>query len=277
MLLTAAILWGFAFVAQRQGMKYVGPFFFNGFRFILGALVILPFSGIKFSKKEFQAGILLGIVLFMAATLQQIGIMSTTAGKAGFITGLYMIFVPILGVFSGDNASIRTWLGVTIAVGGLYLLSIHGRIDIALGDSLVLMCAIIFAVHVRMVGIYTRLFAPFKLAFLQFAVCGLLSLTGWGVLENANTTGLSHAIIPILYGGLISVGIAYTLQFFAQRRAPAADCAVILSLEGAFAVIGGYLILHEMMPTKSLFGCLLMLVGAILAGLPERRRLAESD
>ena len=277
MLLTAAILWGFAFVAQRQGMKFEGPFLFNGFRFILGALVILPFSGLRFSKKELQAGILLGIVLFMAATLQQIGIMSTTAGKAGFITGLYMIFVPILGAFSGDNASLRTWLGIVIAVGGLYLLSIHGRIDIALGDSLLLLCAIIFALHVRMVGIYTRLFAPFKLAFLQFAVCGLLSLTGWGVLENANTTGLSHAIIPILYGGLISVGIAYTLQFIAQRRAPAADCAVILSLEGAFAVIGGYLILHEMMSTQSLFGCLLMLIGAILAGLPERRSLVKSD
>ncbi|MDP8210323.1 MAG: DMT family transporter [Candidatus Stygibacter australis] len=277
MLLTAAILWGFAFVAQRQGMKYVGPFLFNGFRFILGALVILPFSGLRFSKKELQAGILLGIVLFLAATLQQIGIIYTTAGKAGFITGLYMIFVPILGAFSGDNASLRTWMGIAIAVGGLYLLSIHGRIDIALGDSLLLLCAIIFALHVRMVGIYTRLFAPFKLAFLQFAVCGLLSLAGWGVIENAETAGLSQAIIPILYGGLISVGIAYTLQFFAQRRAPAADCAVILSLEGAFAVIGGYLILHEMMSTQSLIGCLLMLVGAILAGLPERRSLVKAE
>ncbi|MDP8220831.1 MAG: DMT family transporter [Candidatus Stygibacter frigidus] len=277
MLFTAAILWGFAFVAQRQGMKFVGPFLFNGFRFILGALVILPFSGIKFSRKELRAGILLGIVLFMAATLQQIGIIYTTAGKAGFITGLYMIFVPILSAFSGENAGLRTWLGIVIAVGGLYLLSIHGRIDIALGDSLVLMCAIIFALHVRMVGIYTRLFAPFKLAFLQFAVCGLLSLMGWGVFEKSSTAGLSQAIIPILYGGLISVGIAYTLQFFAQRRAPAADCAVILSLEGAFAVIGGYLILHEIMSTQSLIGCLLMLMGAILAGLPERRKLVKSD
>ncbi|MCF7911086.1 MAG: DMT family transporter [Candidatus Cloacimonetes bacterium] len=274
MLLTAAMLWGFAFVAQRHGMKFVGPFFFNGFRFLLGALAILPFSGVKFSRSELRAGVLLGVVLFMAATLQQIGIIYTTAGKAGFITGLYVIFVPILGVFAGDNPGIRTWLGVIAAIGGLYLLSIHGKVDIDLGDSLVLMCAVLFAIHVRMVGQYARQYSPFRLAFLQFAVCGILSLSGWGVIEKAETSGWQQALTAILYGGLVSVGIAYTLQFFAQRKAPAADCAVILSLEGAFAVLGGYLILGESMTLQALAGCLLMLTGAILAGLPERKQLS---
>jgi drug/metabolite transporter (DMT)-like permease len=271
MLLVAALLWGFAFVAQRHGMKFVGPFFFNGVRFILGAVAILPFSGLKFTRKELQAGVSLGVVLFMAATLQQFGVVHTTAGKAGFITGLYIIFVPILGVFSGDNASVRTWLGVLTAVGGLYLLSIHGKVDIDLGDSLVLMCAVLFAVHVRMVGLYARLHSPFRLAFLQFAVCGLLSLTGWGVIEKADVSGWNQALTAILYGGLVSVGIAYTLQFFGQRHAPAADCAVILSLEGAFAVLGGFLILGETMSFQALSGCLLMLIGAILAGLPKMK------
>ena len=270
LLLLTAVIWGFAFVAQRHGMRFVGPFLFNGFRFVLGALVILPFSGIRFTKAELKAGLQMGIVLFVATTLQQIGIIHTTAGKSGFITGLYMIFVPILGAFSGDKAGFRTWLGIVTAVGGLYLLSFHGKVEVALGDSLVLLCAFFFAIHVRMIGVFSRLHSPFRLAFLQFAVCALLSLAGWGFIEKASITGLSNAVFTIMYGGLISVGIAYTLQVFAQRKAPAADCAVILSLEGAFAVLGGYLILKEAMSSQALLGCLLMLIGAILAGLPEK-------
>jgi drug/metabolite transporter (DMT)-like permease len=270
LLITAAMLWGFAFAAQRYGMRHVGPFLFNAFRFLLGSLAILPFCGIKFDKAELKAGIYMGIVLFIATTLQQVGIIYTTAGKAGFITGLYVIFVPILGAFSGDNASLRTWLGVVTAITGLYFLSLRGRTELVAGDSLVLLSAFFFAVHVRMIGEYSRLYAPLRLAFVQFAICALLSIISWIIFERASAAGVQKAIISIIYGGVVSVGIAYTIQIFAQRTAPAADCAVILSLEGGFAVLGGYLILGEMMSAQSLFGCLLMLIGAILAGLPDK-------
>lgn len=269
-LLSAAILWGFAFVAQRQGMKSVGPFLFNGFRFVLGSLVILPFSGLRFSKAELKAGLIMGFILFLASTLQQVGVMHTTAGKAGFITGLYIIFVPVLGVFSGENPQLRTWVGVLSALAGLYLLSIHGRQEIALGDTLVLLCAFFFAIHVRMIGVYSRKYSAFKLAFLQFSVCAVLSLICWAFLESASFSGTGEAMIPIIYGGVISVGIAYTLQVIGQKHAPAADSAVILSLEGAFAVFGGYLILDEKLSYQALTGCVLMLVGAILAALPTK-------
>ncbi|MCF7919981.1 MAG: DMT family transporter [Candidatus Cloacimonetes bacterium] len=272
LLLLAAAIWGFAFVAQRQSMAYVTPFFFNGSRFLLGALVVLPFSGWKFSKEELKAGLIMGFVLFLAASLQQVGIVHTTAGKAGFITGLYMIFVPILGSLSGESSGFRTWLGVVTAVTGLYLLSMTDGAVLAIGDMLILLCALVFAVHVRLIGHYSRLHSPFKLAFLQYLVVGVLSLPLWIFQEKAATSGWQQSLIPIIYGGVLSAGIAYTLQIFAQRKAPAADCAVILSLEGAFAGLGGYLILGEYFSLRMLFGCALMLCGAILAGLPEKKK-----
>jgi len=272
MLLLAAAIWGFAFVAQRQGMQHVTPFFFNGSRFMLGALVVLPFSGLKFTKLELKTGFMMGAVLFIAASLQQVGMVYTTAGKAGFITGLYVIFVPILGTMGGETSGLRTWLGVTTAVIGLYLLSMTDGATIELGDTLVLLCAFVFAVHVRMIGFYGRKFAPMKLAFLQYLVVGVLSIPVWFFQEKAAFGEWQQSIIPIIYGGVLSTGVAYTLQIFAQRKAPAADAAIILSLEGAFAGLGGYLLLKEYFSQRMLIGCALILAGAILASLPEKKK-----
>lgn len=272
-LLLAAAIWGFAFVAQRHGMKYVTPFFFNAVRFLLAAVVIFPLIKEKFTKEEILTGLQLGVILFTAANLQQVGIVHTTAGKAGFITGMYIVFVPIIGSLGGENSSFRTWLGVASAVIGLYFMSIKKDFTIETGDSLVLMCAFVFAVHVRMVGKFSRMYSAIKLAFLQYLTVGLLSVPVWIVHEQASVSGWEHSIIAILYGGVLSAGIAYTLQIHAQRHAPAADCAIILSLEGAFAGIGGFLILGESFSLKMLAGASLMLTGAVLAALPDRKHV----
>lgn len=270
-LLTAALIWGLAFVAQRKGMEYVTPFFFNGMRFMLGALILLPLTGIRFSKAELLSGIKLGTVLFIAASLQQVGIVSTTAGKAGFITGLYVIFVPILGVYSGESASIRTWSGVIMAVTGLYLLSFTDNENIAWGDMLVLLSAVFFALHVRLVGAEGYKYSPYKLAFLQYTIVSILSIALWLLFEPQGSKAWKSSLVPLLYGGILSIGLAYTLQIFGQRKAKAADSAIILCMEGAFAGIGGYLILNEQFTGRMLAGSILMITGAILAGLPEKK------
>lgn len=291
LLLLAAAIWGFAFVAQRVGMEHTGPLTFNGVRFALGAAALLPLiwwrgrlkvrercagtSGTARHGGQLCCGLVLGVVLFGGATLQQTGLVYTTAGKAGFITGLYVVLVPLLGLGLGARTRGATWLGATLAAVGLYLLSVTGRLHMELGDLLVLGSALFWAVHVLLIGRWAPGTDPVQLACLQFAVCSALSLAGAFVLEDPAWSQLRDALWPLLYAGLMSTGVAYTLQVVAQRHAPPAHAAIILSLESVFAVLGGGVILGERLALRGWVGCALMLAGMILSQLgPAGRRPA---
>lgn len=280
LLLTAAI-WGFAFVAQRMGMEYVGPFTFNGVRFLLGAAALVPLvwrlggrKGVepaperKASARAYVlGGALAGAALFAGASLQQVGLVYTTAGKAGFITGLYVVLVPLLGLFFRQRPGAGTWVGVVLAAGGMYLLSVTETFSMAFGDFLVLLCALCFALHVLLIGYLSPLLESVRLSCLQFAVCGVLSLIVALAVEEITWAGLEAAMLPILYGGLFSVGVAYTLQVVAQRKAKPAHAAILLSMESVFAALGGYLMLGEVMDARALIGCGLMLAGMLASQL----------
>lgn len=275
LLLTAAI-WGFAFVAQRAGTEFLGPFIFNGIRFAIGSLWLLPFILLKKRTKASvkSAGIqrsfgksviLLGAVLFIAASFQQIGVAYTTAGKAGFITGLYVIIVPFLAILLRKKTGLLTWVSAALALTGLYLLSMNGHWILQKGDLLVLISAFFWAIHVMVIDYQVDRWEPLFLAFWQFLICSLLSLSFGFIFETYQWEAIYQAAIPILYTGLFSVGIGYTLQIVAQREAHPAHAAIIMSLEGVFAVIGGWIILAELLMMRELLGCLLMLVGMLLS------------
>jgi drug/metabolite transporter (DMT)-like permease len=279
LLLLTAIIWGAAFVAQRLGMEHIGPFTFNGVRFALGALALQPLiwrmqqtrsgPGVS-SGRIIRCGLLAGCVLFAGAALQQVGIVYTTAGKAGFITGLYVVMVPLFGLMLGQRAGTGTWIGALAAAAGLYLLSVNEDFSIAFGDMLELVGAVFWAGHVLVIG---RLSPGMdatdavKLAAAQFTVCAGLSLGAGVAFESITWAGVSAAAVPILYGGLMSVGVAYTLQVVAQRDADPAHAAIILSLEAAFAAVTGYFVLGEVLALRALIGCGLMLGGMLLSQL----------
>jgi drug/metabolite transporter (DMT)-like permease len=288
LLLLAALIWGLAFVAQRVGMDHTGPLTFNATRFALGAVALTPLVMARARTggpgggpaapwtADLGRGLGLGLVLFGGATLQQMGVVHTTAGKAGFITGLYVVLVPILGLMAGQRTHGRTWLGALLAVGGLYLLSITGRLHMQRGDLLVLVGALFWAVHVLLIGRWAPKTEPVRLATLQFAVCAVLSAVGAVAFEQPAWSGIRGAMWPILYAGLMSTGVAYTLQVVAQRDAPPAHAAIILSLESVFAVLGGMAMLGEALSLRGWLGAALMLAGMIASQLEPRRRKAAS-
>ncbi|MCK5673917.1 MAG: DMT family transporter [Spirochaetales bacterium] len=284
LLLLTAIIWGFAFTAQRAGMEFIGPFTFNGVRFLLGSVSILPliFWETKADKKKERLnnekpskdhglklliiyGAAGGILLYLGASLQQIGIVYTSAGKAGFITGMYVIIVPILGIFFKHKAGWRRWVGAILSITGLYYLSVKGNIKINTGDIFVMLSAFFWASHVIAISHFSPKVNALKLAFIQYFFCGVLSLASAFIFENVQKNTIVLAWLPILYGSLFSVGIAYTLQIFAQKKAHPAHAAIILSLEGVFAVLGGWLILGESLGAKGIAGCALMLGGMFVS------------
>lgn len=293
-MLATAIIWGFAFVAQRAGMEFLGPFTFNGIRFALGCLSLLPLLLISAEqrtaadhllprpglKTTLLGGGALGLVLFLGASLQQIGLVYTTAGKAGFITGLYVIIVPILGLFGKQQPNIGTWIGAVLAAVGLYLLSITAGFTIETGDLLVLIGAFFWAAHVLIIAWLSPRINSIKLAFSQYLTCSILSLITASIVEAITVNAILQAFVPLLYGGLGSVGIAYTLQVIAQRDAHPAHAAILLSLESVFAAIGGWLILGEIISPRGLVGCGLMLSGMLLSqlwGIKHRASASVSD
>ncbi len=282
LLLLAALIWGAAFVAQRMGMDHVGPMTFNGVRFALGALVLAPFAlrdpgagnpAAMPTRGALLGGLLAGLALFAGASFQQVGIMYTTAGNAGFITGLYVVIVPILGLFWRQRPGLGVWIGAVLAAAGLYLLSVTGDLSISFGDLLVLVCAFCFAGHVLIIGWLAPRIPALRLSVLQYACCAALSFLAAAFTEEIRLGGILDAALPILYGGLMSVGVAYTLQVVAQKDAPPAHASILLSLEGAFAALAGWALLGETMTTRGLTGCGLMLGGMLLAQLwPEQAR-----
>ena len=275
LLLTAAI-WGFAFVAQRAGMTHMGPFTFNAIRFLLGGLSLLAVGSIfkkpfgmsvgiddQRPKRFILGGLITGLVLFAGASLQQVGLVGTTAGKAGFITGLYVVLVPILGLLIGRRASVYNWLGALLAVIGLYLLSVRQDFRISPFDGVVLLGAFVWAVHMHLVGHFSSRIGPVRLAIFQFMVCGILSLGVSILFETPTLTGVQEGWLPLAYGSFLSVGLAYTLQVVAQRKADPSHAAIILSLESLFAAIGGWLVLGEVMDGRGVMGAALMLAGML--------------
>ena len=280
LLLLAAAIWGFAFAAQRAGGKFIGPFMFNGLRFALGSLSLVPlilFFGRKPKNAEdklrnrngvTKPGLIAGIFLFFAASLQQMGLMETSAGKAAFITGLYIVIVPIAGIFLRQYIKLNNWLGAAMAVIGLYLLSITGEFSISRGDLYELIGAFFWAAHIHLIDYYSHKVNALKLSSVQFAVCALLSLITAAFFEAATINGILHAIIPILYGGICSVGIGYTLQVIGQKNAQPSHAAIILSMEAVFGAVGGCLILHESLNIQEIIGCMFMLAGMLLTQLP---------
>jgi drug/metabolite transporter (DMT)-like permease len=280
LLLTAAAIWGFSFVAQRIAMLHIGPFTYNGVRFALGSLSLLPLIWYRRHRAPLHpgqspasrniiiyGGSLLGLVLFIGSSLQQSGMVYTTAGKGGFITGLYVVLVPILGFFLRKSTHTGTWIGAIVATTGLYLLSITENLSISRGDLLVLLSALFWAVHVLLISWLSPQGSAIRLAALQFAVCSLLSLLTAVLFEDIVLNGILAAAVPILYGGLFSTGIAFTLQIVAQKRAHPSHAAIILSLEGAFAALGGWLIMAESFSLRGWTGCLLMLAGMLISQL----------
>ena len=274
-LLFVATIWGFAFVAQRIGMDHVGPFTFNGLRFVLGCLSLLPIiyfqrnsPSAKTNTGLIKSGIISGIFLFLGISFQQVGLVYTTAGKAGFITGLYVIFVPFLNLFfKQDKTGFGTWIGAVLACVGMFLLSVTNNMRMEFGDVLVLFSAICFAFHLIIIGRWSSRFNTAKLSFVQCIVCSVLSLLVAAVFETFILADILKIIIPLLYGGVMSVGVAYSLQIYGQKNSPASHAAILLSLEAVFAAIGGWLILNEILSGRAFLGCVLMLAGMLISQL----------
>jgi len=280
LLLIVSLIWGFAFVAQRVGMETLGPFGFNGLRFLLGACSLLPLllffksTTHLWDKELLKGSCLAGLILFAGASLQQAGLVYTTAGNGGFITGLYIILVPVLGLFLGQVTQLNTWLGGGFAVIGLYLLSFSDLNSINLGDVLTLLGAVCWALHVLIIAKLAPKVDNLRLAIIQFLVCAFCSL-GVAMMfeqESFSIENAQAAWVPIAYAGLISVGIAYTLQIIAQRHAPPSHAAIIMSLEVVAAAFGGWLILDERFSSLEVLGCTLMLIGMLVSQLPALKR-----
>jgi len=276
MLLAAAAIWGFAFVAQSVGMQYLGPFTFNFLRFMLGSFSLIPLIIMNNRKRSLKidsnnkknmliGGLLLGTVLFLASSFQQIGIIGTSVGKAAFITGLYVIIVPFLSVFLNQKLSLNAWLGAIFSIAGLYFISITDRFYMSTYDLLELGSALFYALHILLIDYFSNKIDAIKLAFYQYVTCSILSFFVSVFTEKIIIYEIFQAIIPILYAGICSVGIAYTLQIVGQKNAKPFYAAIILSMESVFATIGGFLILHENLTIKNILGCLLILFGMILS------------
>lgn len=283
LLLITAAIWGSAFVAQRLGMNAVGPMLYTGLRFTLGALAILPLALLLKEGRPprrplsrhglYLAGAAAGTLLFLGASLQQVGLLYTSVANAGFITGLYVVLVPLIGLLLGQRPHAGIWLGAGLAITGLYLLSVGDGFTIASGDALQLAGAVFWALHVLLLDAVARRTHAVRLACLQFATCALLSMIAAVLFETIDPAAIRAAAPAIAYGGLLSVGLAYTLQVVAQKDAIASHAAIILSMEAVFAALAGWLVLGETLTVRALAGCTLMLAGMLAAQLiPLMRR-----
>jgi drug/metabolite transporter (DMT)-like permease len=269
----------------------MGPFFFNALRFGLGSLVLIPLllprqsaakTGIREANAAFARPLILGgmgagSILFAGAALQQAGLVSTTAGKAAFITGLYVIIVPLMGLALGHKPTLTSGLGALIATAGLYLLSVTGSFSMVNGDLLEICGAFFWAAHLLVIGRLTARYQPLQLAFLQNLTCALLSLGMALFMEKIAWSEILAAAPAVVYSGFLSVGVAYTLQILAQKKSLPAHAAVILSLEAVFAAFGGWLLLQETLSARALFGCALMLAGMIFSSIFSSSRHSNNQ
>ena len=306
-LLLAATIWGIAFVAQSVGMKYVGPFTFNGVRSLIGAAVLVPVlfilnrsgnnssagtdsvipgSSSEPSKKASSAtpynrrdlwtgGIACGAALFAASSFQQFGIQYTTVGKAGFITACYIVIVPIIGLFLKKKCSPFIWVAVVMALIGLYLLCITDGFSIGKGDFLVLICAFLFSLHILVIDYFSPKTDGVKMSCIQFLVCGILTAIPAIILEHPNLSSFSGAWGATLYAGVMSCGVAYTLQIVGQKNINPTVASLILSLESCISVLAGWIILGQKLSTREIIGCVVMFGAIVLAQLPQKETASE--
>ncbi len=288
MLLITALIWGVAFVAQSDGMNYVGPFTYNACRTLLGGLVLLPVIALmrvihreptedstpKASvKTTVIGGIICGVIFFAAGMLQQFGIAMTTAGKAGFITALYIVIVPVFGVFIFRMTRIKIWICCIIAIVGFYLLCIKEGFTVSAGDLLVLACAFVFAAHIMVVDRFNaRNIDGTLMSCIQFFTAGTIMLVCMFIFEKPDINAIFAAWLPILYGGVMSCGIAYTLQILGQRYTEPTVATLLMSLESVFAALSGWLLLGENLSPRELGGCVLVFIAVILAQIDIKKR-----
>lgn len=282
MLILTAFIWGTAFVAQSVGMDYLGPFTFNGVRNFIGCIALLPcialLNKIEGKKKEqsgtkkdlITGGVFCGLFLFAASSLQQIGLQYTTTGKAGFITAFYIVLVPVLGVFIGKKTGWKIWIAVMISVAGLYFLCITEKFSIGRGDILIFICALIFAGHILVIDYFSPKVDGVKMSCIQFGVCGAASLIPMFLVETPTFAAITASMGPLLYAGVLSSGVAYTLQIIGQKNVNPAIASLLLSLESCFAVLAGWFVLGQKLSVRESTGCILMFVAIILAQLPEK-------
>ena len=277
LLLLMSMIWGSAFVAQQIGMEQgLGPMTFNGLRFGLGCLSLIPLilwrkknlpAPDRKAKLPYKACLGAGLLLFAAAALQQIGLQYTSSANSGFITGFYILFVPVLGMCFGHKARKSLWAGMLVCLIGFYLLSVTGNFVVSQGDWLTLLSAVFWACQILVIDHAAGKGAPVRIACLQFAVCAVLSMLSGLIFEHCTFDQIQAASGAIAYAGLMSVGVAYTLQVVCQQHCPPAPAAILMSLEGVFAAIAGYLILHQTLTGRALIGCLLILTGVLLVQL----------
>jgi len=286
-LLLTAFIWGVAFVAQSVGMDYIGPFTFNCVRSVIGGMVLIPpvlIMGRKnradkkaeeakeYKKNTVIGGICCGICLCAASCFQQFGIMHTTVGKAGFITALYIIIVPILGIFMKKRVASVVWLSSALAVIGFYLLSISGQVSINKGDILVLICAVLFSVHILVIDYFSPKGDGVTISCIQFITCGIVCGILMFIFENPRIGDILSAYIPILYAGVMSCGVAYTLQIVGQKNMDPTVASLILSLESVFSALAGWMLLGQGLSRKELIGCSLVFVAVLLAQMPQKEK-----
>ena len=289
LLFLTAFIWGTAFVAQAVGMDHIGPLTFNAARSLVGGLALLPVIFIFERMKTPQqrqvegesrktlliGGISCGVALCVASTLQQVGMQYTTVGKAGFITALYIVLVPILGLFFHKKVGVKLWVSVVVALFGLYLLCMSGSLKLEKGDFLVLLCAVAFSVHIMVIDYFSPKTDGVKMSCIQFFVASILSGICMLAVEGVpDTHAVAISWMPILYAGVMSSGVGYTLQIVGQKGVNPTVASLILSLESVISVLAGWVLLKQAMTPREITGCVLMFAAILLAQvkLPERKK-----
>lgn len=289
LLLLCAMIWGAAFVAQSEGMQYIEPFTMGATRFFLAGLVLLPVIAVldrkgwsqnrpvtfAEKKKQLFAGVICGVLLFVATSLQQFGLLDTTVGKSGFVTALYLVFVPITGIFTGNRPGLKVWLCAAIALIGMYLLCVTDGLSISGGDLLTLGCAVMFTLHICYISAVSPQVDCVRMSCVQFFTCSALSAVCMLLFETPTLSGLASCWLPIVYAGVCSGGLGYTFQIVGERDVPPTLASLLMSLESVFAALFGWILIGQSLRARELLGCGIMFVAILLAQAPEKQRVKK--
>ena len=289
LLILASIIWGCAFVAQNVGMNYIGPWTFSTIRFLIAGFSLLAIIPILDKKrthvirpktkeekmKLLLGSVLCGLALSIGSIVQQIAMLTVPVAKAGFLTTLYVLFVPMITLLFGKKIPLKVWIGIAMALFGLYLLSMAGNLAIGIGEILLILAAFLFAIHIIIIGYFSMRVDPVRLSCGQLLIGGFATVIPMIVIEKPTIGSILAAYIPLLYTGIFSSCVAYTLQIFAQKEANPTIAGMLLSLESVFAALAGYLILHQVLNTRELIGCVVIFIAIVIAQLPDRRDMVN--
>ena len=289
LLILASIIWGCAFVAQNVGMNYIGPWTFSAIRFLIAGFSLLAIIPILDKKrthvirpktkeekmKLLLGSVLCGLALSIGSIVQQIAMLTVPVAKAGFLTTLYVLFVPMITLLFGKKIPLKVWIGIAMALFGLYLLSMAGNLAIGIGEILLILAAFLFAIHIIIIGYFSTRVDPVRLSCGQLLIGGFATVIPMIVIEKPTIGSILAAYIPLLYTGIFSSCVAYTLQIFAQKEANPTIAGMLLSLESVFAALAGYLILHQVLNTRELIGCVVIFIAIVIAQLPDRRDMVN--